>query len=71
MSRVSTIDATGAHVLADAVERLERRGVRVLLSGVAERHRDVLHGIGSERIFPDAPAALEAARGLVLAAAAA
>ena len=33
MSRVTTIDATGAHVLADTITRLEGRGITVLLSG--------------------------------------
>ena len=35
MSRVTTLDATGANVLDDAITRLERRGIVVLLSGVA------------------------------------
>ena len=34
MSRVSSIDATGAQVLDDAIRRLERRGTLVLLSGL-------------------------------------
>ena len=38
MSRVSTIDATGAHVLGDAITRLQRRGITVLLSGIAPGH---------------------------------
>ena len=38
MSRVTTIDATGAHVLADTISRLEGRGVTVLLSGVQPAH---------------------------------
>ena len=35
MSRVTTMDATGAHVLGDAITRLEHRGIIVLLSGIA------------------------------------
>lgn len=36
MSRVSTVVATGALVLGEAVERLERRGITVLVSGYAK-----------------------------------
>ena len=39
MARVSTIDATGARVLGDAIAHLERRGIVVLLSGVRLRPR--------------------------------
>ena len=39
LSRVTTIDATGAHVLADTIRRLERRHITVLLSGVRRRAR--------------------------------
>ena len=46
MSRVTTIDATGAHVLADTVTRLEGRGVTVLLSGVRQPHEHVLRQLG-------------------------
>lgn len=46
MSHVTTIDATGAHVLADVIGRLERRGVTVLLSGVRPQHRKVLERLG-------------------------
>ena len=34
LSRITTIDATGASVLADTISRLERRDITVLLSGV-------------------------------------
>jgi anti-anti-sigma factor len=37
MSHVTTMDATGAAVLADTIRSLEARGVTVLLSGVQER----------------------------------
>ena len=37
LSRVSSIDATGAAVLRDTITRLERRGIAVLLSGVPDR----------------------------------
>jgi SulP family sulfate permease len=72
MSRISTIDATGAHVLADAITRLERRGITVLLSGISTRHDDVLAALGvgahlrrDGLIFPDTPAAIRCARSLL------
>jgi SulP family sulfate permease len=75
MARVSTIDATGAHVLGDAIAQLERRGIVVLLSGVAAEHDGVLAALGvaanlhrDGRVFADTPAAIEHARRLVHAA---
>lgn len=72
MSRVTTLDATGASVLADAITRLERRGIVVLLSGIAPEHDDVLRSLGSAsalraagRILPDTPTAIAHARDLV------
>ena len=72
MSRVTTLDATGATVLADAITRLERRGIVVLLSGVAPEHDDVLRSLGSAvalraagRILPDTPSAIAHARRLL------
>ena len=53
MSRVSTVDATGAHVLGDAINRLQRRGITVLLSGIAPGHEEVLNTLGvAERPAP-------------------
>lgn len=73
MSRVTTLDATGANVLADAITRLERRGIVVLLSGVAPEHDDVLRSLGSAgalraagRILPDTPSAIALARQLLV-----
>ncbi len=72
MSRVTTLDATGASVLDDAINRLERRGIVVLLSGVAAQHEEVLRSLGSARslraaghILPDTPTAIARARLLV------
>ena len=72
MSRVTTMDATGAHVLGDAIARLERRGIVVLLSGIASGHEAVLGSLGladalqrSGRIMPDTPAAIAHARELL------
>ncbi|MCY7400584.1 MAG: STAS domain-containing protein [Nocardioides sp.] len=72
MSRVTSLDATGAHVLGDTITRLQRRGVPVLLSGLAPEHEAVLTAIGvagplraAGRILPDTPQAIAAARQLV------
>ncbi|MEZ7005174.1 SulP family inorganic anion transporter [Streptomyces sp. AD55] len=47
MSRVMTIDATGALVLKDVVEKLNRRGITVLASGVRPGQRQVLDSVGA------------------------
>ena len=71
MSRVSTIDATGAHILGDAVIRLRHRGITVLLSGVDPRHEKVMTTVGGTTylyrnglVFPDTPTAIDYARHL-------
>ncbi|MEU2432645.1 SulP family inorganic anion transporter [Streptomyces sp. NPDC007861] len=46
MSRVTTMDATGALVLRDAVEKLNRRGIAVMTSGIRPGHRQVLNSVG-------------------------
>ncbi|MFD6564999.1 SulP family inorganic anion transporter [Micromonospora profundi] len=75
MSRVSTIDATGAQVLGDAIARLRARGITVLLSGITPGHDQVLSvlGVADELrreglVFPDTPSAIGYARGVALAA---
>jgi sulfate permease, SulP family len=72
MSHVTTLDATGAHVLGDTITRLERRGIAVLLSGLAEAHEEVLTSLGvagplraAGRLLPDTPSAIHAARQLL------
>ncbi|MFI7500675.1 SulP family inorganic anion transporter [Streptomyces sp. NPDC049687] len=47
MSRVSTVDATGALVLKDAVEKLRRRGIVVMASGIRSGQRQVLDSVGA------------------------
>ncbi|MEU0835469.1 SulP family inorganic anion transporter [Streptomyces sp. NPDC056231] len=47
MSRVITIDATGALVLKDAVEKLNRRGIAVMTSGIRPGQRQVLDSVGA------------------------
>ncbi|MEU6426316.1 SulP family inorganic anion transporter [Microbispora sp. NPDC046973] len=72
MSRVSTIDATGAGVLGDVITRLEGKGITVLLSGIRPGHDEVLGGLGVAAhlrrdglVFPDTPAAIAHARTLL------
>lgn len=72
MSRVSTVDATGALVLGDAIERLERRGICVLLSGVRPDHTRALTALGAgarlfERgsVFDSTPEAIDFAHTLL------
>lgn len=73
MSRVSTIDATGAQVLGDAITRLRGRGITVLLSGITPGHDQVLATLGvadqlrrEGLVFPDTPAAIRHARPIAL-----
>jgi SulP family sulfate permease len=72
LSRLTTMDATGAHMLGDAIEHLQHRGITVLLSGVSEAHHGILSALGvagtvleAERVFADTPAAIAHARGLL------
>ncbi|WP_079062709.1 SulP family inorganic anion transporter [Peterkaempfera griseoplana] len=65
MSRISAVDASGAKVLGDAIDRLSRRGTLVLVSGVREEHRPRLDALGvlddlrdTGRIFPGTPEAI-------------
>jgi SulP family sulfate permease len=72
MSRVTTLDATGANVIGDAITHLEKRGIAVLLSGLRTAHDDVLAKLGIAEhlrrdglLFDDTPAAIAHARDLV------
>ncbi len=47
MSRVTTIDATGALVLKDAVDKLHRRGIPVFVSGIRPGQRQALDAVGA------------------------
>jgi MFS superfamily sulfate permease-like transporter len=69
LSRVTTIDATGAAVLADTINRLEARDVTVLLSGAQPEHTKVLSRLGvydqlahERHLFDSTPAAIAHAR---------
>ncbi|WP_037622816.1 SulP family inorganic anion transporter [Streptomyces aureus] len=70
MSRVSTMDATGALVLKDAVQKLNRRGIVVLTSGIRPGQRRVLDSVGvldllqlEGREYATTPEAIRGARG--------
>lgn len=69
MARVTTLDATGASVLADTIKRLEDRGVTVLLSGIRPEHVQALRHLGAyehlaheRHAFATTPEAIEHAR---------
>lgn len=75
MSRVTTMDASGAHVLGDAIRRLRGRGITVLLSGITPGHDQVLATLGvvddlrrEGLLFADTPAAIRHARAVALSA---
>lgn len=46
MSQLEHVDATGAHILADIVLALERRGITVLIKGVKPAHEGLFRTIG-------------------------
>ena len=69
MSRVATLDATGAAVLRDTITQLEGRGITVMLSGVPARHTAVLDALGvyeslahEQHLFATTPDAIAHAR---------
>lgn len=69
LSRVSTMDATGALVLRDAAEKLRHRGILVLASGIRPGQRQVLDSVGAldllrheGREYATTPEAIHAAR---------
>ena len=69
LSRIATIDATGASLLADTIKRLEARGITVLLSGVKPEHVRIFSHLGvyneladERHIFTTTPGAIAHAR---------
>lgn len=71
LSRVATLDATGASVLSDTIRRLEERGITVLLSGIRDDHRRVLERLGvfdelssPSHVFDTTPEAIARARAI-------
>jgi SulP family sulfate permease len=73
MSQLELVDATGAHVLSEIVQQLERRGVTVLIKGVREGHVELFTTVGvlsslrhSNHLFDDLAPAVAHARSHVL-----
>lgn len=69
MSAVSAIDASGALVLKDAIQKLQHRGMTVLVSGIRPGHNrplaalDVINELDAAgHVFPTTPEAIHAAR---------
>ena len=73
MSRVTTIDATGAMVLKDTITELEHRHITVLISGAKPEHLRPLAALGvfttkdddARHVFDTTPQAIACARTLV------
>lgn len=69
MSQLELVDATGARILGDIVQNLERRGVTVLIKGVQPRHEGLFRTVGvlaslrhHNHLFTELPAAIAHAR---------
>lgn len=69
MSQLELVDATGAHVLTEIVQRLEARGVTVLIKGVREGHTELFKSVGvlgalrhHKHLFDELPDAVAHAR---------
>ncbi|GAB1516946.1 SulP family inorganic anion transporter [Actinophytocola sp. KF-1] len=69
MSRIVTIDASGALVLKDIIETVQRRGITVYLSGIRDGHHqplealDVITRLAEDgHVFATTPEAIAAAR---------
>lgn len=69
MSQLELVDATGARVLSEIVQSLERRGVTVLIKGVQPGHEELFRSVGvlaslrhQNHLFADLPSAIEHAR---------
>ncbi|GGT24532.1 sulfate permease [Streptomyces kurssanovii] len=69
MSRITTMDATGALVLKDAIGKLDRRGIAVMISGMRPGQVRVLESTGlleplrrEGRVYSTTPEAIAGAR---------
>lgn len=73
MRKVPFIDATGLHNLEILIDSSHQEGIEVVLSGVNENVRAVLHKagvdnkVGAENICPHISKALEVANAMALA----
>ena len=73
MSQLQVLDATGARVITEMVNALERRGVTVLIKGIQPGHLTVATRVGviaslrhQKHLFTTLPAAVEHARSHIL-----
>ena len=70
LREVLAIDATGLRALEDLLDKAERDGTQVLMTGVQSQPRavlaraGVLARIGEENVVPDFATALERAKGI-------
>lgn len=69
MSQLELVDATGAHMLGELTQALERRGITVLIKGVQPRHEELFRSVGvlaalrhHNHLFADLPSAIAHAR---------
>ena len=76
MSQLQTLDATGARVITEIVNALERRGITVLIKGIQDRHLRLLTRVGvleslrhHKHLFTELAPAVEHARSHVARAA--
>ena len=78
MSQLQVLDATGARVITEMIQALERRGITVLVKGIQPRHLKLVTRVGvitslrhRNHLFDQLDAAIEHARSHVTRAAAA
>ena len=76
MSQLQALDATGARVIAEMIQLLERRGITVLVKGIQPEHLRLASRVGvisslrhRKHLFTDLDAAVEHARSHVARAA--
>lgn len=69
LSQLQVLDATGARVITELIQSLERRNITVLIKGIQERHLGIASRVGvisslrhQNHLFTDLPAAVEHAR---------
>ncbi|WP_136707657.1 SulP family inorganic anion transporter [Agromyces sp. H66] len=73
MSQLQILDATGAQVINELIQALERRGVTVLVKGIQTRHLQLFTHVGAiaslrhqNHLFDDLPSAVEHARSHII-----
>ncbi|TQJ29636.1 SulP family inorganic anion transporter [Microbacterium sp. SLBN-146] len=69
LSQLQVLDATGARVITELIQSLERRNITVLIKGIQERHLLLATRVGvisslrhQNHLFADLPSAVEHAR---------